>query len=160
MIMLITQRSELKRQLSQTLQASGHSVAIPPHREDMVSELKKSKPHLIVLDLYLSNPSGQKDLQILRDHGYQGSIILLSGPSMMPVLKETFPHGVEQIVQVPTEIAGRYQLGDLQSTIATCIRGRQALIARRAYELYEAGGRRNGRDMEDWLQAEREITMQ
>jgi len=30
-------------------------------------------------------------------------------------------------------------------------------IAKRAYELYERRGRQNGRAMEDWLQAERQL---
>jgi hypothetical protein len=30
-------------------------------------------------------------------------------------------------------------------------------IARRAYELYEARGREHGHDVDDWLQAEREL---
>jgi Protein of unknown function (DUF2934) len=30
-------------------------------------------------------------------------------------------------------------------------------IARRAYELYEARGREDGHDQEDWLQAERDL---
>ena len=30
-------------------------------------------------------------------------------------------------------------------------------IARRAYELYEARGRDDGRDFDDWLEAEREL---
>lgn len=34
---------------------------------------------------------------------------------------------------------------------------RLARIARRAHELYEARGGQDGRDLEDWLQAEREI---
>jgi len=32
-----------------------------------------------------------------------------------------------------------------------------AHIARRAYELYEQRGRQEGRDLEDWLKAEREL---
>ena len=31
-------------------------------------------------------------------------------------------------------------------------------IRRRAYELYEARGRGNGHDLDDWLEAEAEIT--
>jgi hypothetical protein len=31
-------------------------------------------------------------------------------------------------------------------------------IARRAYELYEARGREDGHDLDDWLRAEAEIT--
>ena len=30
-------------------------------------------------------------------------------------------------------------------------------IRRRAYQLYEARGREDGRDLDDWLQAEREV---
>jgi Protein of unknown function (DUF2934) len=30
-------------------------------------------------------------------------------------------------------------------------------VARRAYDLYAARGRKDGHDMEDWLQAEREL---
>lgn len=33
-------------------------------------------------------------------------------------------------------------------------------IARRAFELYEARGREDGRDSDDWLQAERELDEQ
>jgi len=35
-----------------------------------------------------------------------------------------------------------------------------ARIAQRAYELYEANGGRHGHDMEDWLEAERQILSQ
>jgi hypothetical protein len=33
-------------------------------------------------------------------------------------------------------------------------------ISRRAYELYEQRGRKDGYDLEDWLQAELEVTQQ
>ncbi|MGA9416704.1 MAG: DUF2934 domain-containing protein [Terriglobales bacterium] len=34
----------------------------------------------------------------------------------------------------------------------------EEMIRARAYELYEEGGREDGRDLEDWLQAEAEVT--
>jgi hypothetical protein len=36
----------------------------------------------------------------------------------------------------------------------------QEQIRRRAYELYEQRGRGDGHDLEDWLQAESEVTQQ
>jgi hypothetical protein len=33
----------------------------------------------------------------------------------------------------------------------------RSVVARRAYDLYEARGRESGHDVEDWLQAEREL---
>jgi hypothetical protein len=34
---------------------------------------------------------------------------------------------------------------------------KEALVARRAYELYEVRGRQAGDDVQDWLRAEQEI---
>jgi DNA-binding response OmpR family regulator len=167
MIMLLTHRRELREQLSKVLQESGHRVAIPPHREDMLAVLQNSHPRLIILDLYLSDPNGAEDLKLLRDHGYEGTIIVLSGPSMMSVLKDAYASKVESIVLVPVQTNGHLDLGDLQATINACLKGdsrekqekHHTLIAQRAYALYEANGRRDGRDVQDWLQAERDVGM-
>lgn len=121
MIMLLTYRSELREQLKEALEAGGREVAIPPHRRDMVPVLKESRPELIVLDLYLSDPCGADDLKILRESGYQGKIIVLSGPSMMSVLKGAYGDGIHSVVQIPAQIHGRFHLGELLSTIKTCM---------------------------------------
>jgi DNA-binding response OmpR family regulator len=165
MIMLLTHHSDLREQLNEALQQSGHMVAIPAHREDMLTVLKDSQPDLIILDLYLSHPSGADDLKILREHGYTGRTIVLSAPSMMSVLNEAYASGVDRVVKVPVKINGRYDLGELQSTIQSCIhtpnecRTDHRVIAQRAYELYEAGGRYEGCDFQHWLQAERDVAM-
>ena len=117
MIMLITHQSELREQISKSLRESGQTVAIPPHRQDMLTMLKDTKPDLIVLDLYVSDPSGAEDWKMLRDHGFQGGIIILAGPSMMSVLKGMHHGGTVCILQVPTMIDGRFHLGELLSTI-------------------------------------------
>jgi DNA-binding response OmpR family regulator len=165
MIMLLTHQSELRKQLNEALLQSGYNVAIPAHREDMLTVLKESQPDLIILDLYLSHPSGTDDLKMLRDHGYVGRTIVLSAPSKMSVINDTYAHGVDRVVKVPVKINGRYDLGELRSTIKSCIHTpneRQTdhrIIAERAYELYEAGGRDEGYTLQHWLQAERDIAM-
>ena len=163
MIMVLTHRSDLRKQLNEVLQASGYSVAIPSHREERLSMLIECRPVLIVLDLYVSDPSGTEELKELRDHGYRGNIILLSGSSMMPVLKEAYASGIARIIQIPARVKGRYLLGELQAAIRSCMQEihaeqhKDALVARRAYELYEARGRHDGGHVQDWLQAEQEI---
>ena len=42
----------------------------------------------------------------------------------------------------------------IEPGVKTCVAD---LIRRRAYELFEERGRQSGHDVEDWLQAEREI---
>ena len=121
MIMLITDQSELREQISKSLRESGQTVAIPPHRQDMLTTLKESNPDLIILDLYVSDPSGAKDWKMLRDHGFQGGIIILAGPSMMSVLKEMHDGGTVCILQVPAMINGQFHLGELLSTIHSLV---------------------------------------
>lgn len=160
MIMLLLHQPELRRQLSTRLQAEGYAVASPLHRADMVTELNTCEPDVIVLDLYVDHPSGIEDLKILRDAGYQGRIIVLSGASMMPMLKEIYPWRIDSVVQVPPERQGQYHLGTLQSAISSCLKqSHHSTISCRGYAFYESGGRQDGRDLHDWLRAEREIEM-
>ena len=123
------------------LQSSGYSVAIPSHREEGLSMLIECRPTLIVLDLYVSDPSGTEGLKELRDHGYRGTIIVLSGSSMMPILKEAYARGISRVISIPALVKGRYLLGELQAAITSCMQEihahqrKDALVARRAYEL-------------------------
>jgi DNA-binding NtrC family response regulator len=141
MIMLITDQAELRDQLRETLLEGGQTVATPPHRQDMLTTLKDSQPDLIVLDLYVSDPSGVDDLKVLRDHGYRGRLIVLAGPSIMPAVTAAQGSGVVSLL-VPPKINGRFHLGELLSTINTCLKQdlqeeatrHHARIAERAYE--------------------------
>ena len=167
MIMLLTQDSELREQLTEALQQSGHKVGIPAHRENILSMIEDSHPSLIILDLHLSHPSGPHDLKMIRDRGYVERTIVLSSPPMMSVLAEAYASGVDRVVKVPARINGRYDLGELRSTVKSCLQSRAAsarptnhgAIAQRAYELYEAGDRHEGSNLEHWLQAERDIAL-
>lgn len=81
----------------------------------------------------------------------------------MPVLKDAFASGITRVISIPARVEGRYLLGELQAAITSCMheihaeQHKEALVARRAYELYEARGRHDGGEVEDWLQAEQEI---
>lgn len=163
MIMVLTHRSDLRNPLNEVLQANGYSVAIPSHREERLPMLIEYRPVLIVLDLYVSDPSGTEQLKELREHGYRETVILLSGLSMMSVLKEAYASRITKVISIPAYVKGRYLLGELQAAVRSCMqeihaeRHKDALVARRAYELYEARGRHDGGEVQDWLQAEQEI---
>lgn len=53
------------------------------------------------------------------------------------------------------EMRGAYNAPDAGAQPSSAID--DDAIARRAYEIYESRGRIDGRDVEDWLQAEREL---
>ena len=167
MIMVITYRNELREQLTRTLQAQGHQVVIPTHRGDATAALKDCTPGLVILDLYISHPSGREVLQKFRDQGYQGKVLVLSAPSMTSVLNQTYSTGVDKVVQIPVKINGQFDFGELESAVDLCLksdpgngRGRcEASIAKRAYDLYQAAGCEDGQDVQHWLLAERELAL-
>lgn len=165
MILLVTHRQELREQLNTTLQARGHQTCVSMHRQDVVAMMKSCRPHLIVLDMYVAEPSGAAVLETFRAQGYVGRVVMLSGPSMMSVLDEVCPNGVDAVVRIPEKIAGHYDCGELIVAIEMSLKRavgqpaeniRRACIAQRAHELFEEGGRQNGSDVHDWLRAEQE----
>ena len=100
-----------------------------------------------MFDMYLSEPSGVDVLKTIRHRGYHGRVLLLSSQSMTSVLHDAYPMGVDKVVQVPEKVAGHFDFGELELAIDMCLKCNlqqerahyQAVIAKRAHELYEGG---------------------
>lgn len=122
MIMLLTHRADLREQLAKSLEAKGHAVCIPPHRTDVMAETKESQPDLIVLDMYLDDPAGNTVLQNLRQNGYKGTVIALSGPSQVVSMAGACALGIYRILKLPVQVAGSYDLGELETAVETALR--------------------------------------
>lgn len=56
-----------------------------------------------------------------------------------------------------TRVNGRARDVAIKQAAPSSIKGGDGEIARRAYDLYVARGCEDGHDVEDWLQAEREL---
>ena len=163
MIMLLTHRSEVREALNANLHASGYQTCVPAHRDEVQAAMTDRYPDLIVLDLYLAQPSGAEVLRRLRQDGYQGKVIVLSGESMVSVLHDAQSLGLDKVIHIPARIGERFDFGELMISIETALKdgGREhhhARIARRAYELYEHSGYKDGHDVENWIRAEREVS--
>jgi len=65
--------------------------------------------------------------------------------------------GVDQVIGGFQGDGGALNLDQVESAIKMALR---SSIAKRAFELYEARGRTRGKDLDDWLEAEREIFTQ
>ena len=124
MIMLLTHRSDLREQIVKSLEARGHAVCIPPHRTDAKTEMKESQPDLVVLDMYLDNPAGSLVLQNLRDDGYNGSVIALSGPSQVTSVDASHSLGLHRVLKLPAQVAGSYDLGELETVVEASLKVR------------------------------------
>lgn len=154
MIMLVTFQEEFRHQLVTSLDSKGYKVCVPPHREDVLPMAKEQQPLVVLLDMYISSPNGLEVLQQLRTQGYTGKIVLLGGHSISSTISQAFRLGVDQVVGGPQWIDEPSNLSQVETAIQTAL---HSAIAARASELYESRGRMHGKDLEDWLEAERQI---
>jgi len=154
MIMVVTFQEEFRKKICSFLEGKGYMVCIPPHRADMLPFVVEKKPLVIVLDMYVTEPSGLKVLRELRAQNYRGKVVLLAGQSISSLISETWHFGVEQVIGGLQGVSESFNLEQVESAIKTALHSE---IARRAFELYEARGRTQGDHLEDWLEAERQI---
>jgi DNA-binding NarL/FixJ family response regulator len=153
-IMVITFQENFREQLIPFLEKQGFEVCVPPHREDVLPMANTKQPLVVVLDMYVSTPNGIEVLQQLRTQGYKGRVVLLGGSSVSSLISQAFHFGVDQVVGGPHLVGDPINLGQVETAIRTSL---HSLIATRALELYESKGRTQGHDLDDWLEAEREI---
>ncbi|GJL62708.1 MAG: hypothetical protein NPIRA04_13620 [Nitrospirales bacterium] len=114
------------------------------------------QPLVVLLDMYVSHPSGLEVLRELRAHGFKGKVVLLGGSSMSSVISQAHHLKVDQVVGGPQWVDGPATLlcGQVEAAIHATL---YASIARHAYELYEARGKTHGQDLDDWFKAEQLI---
>jgi DNA-binding NarL/FixJ family response regulator len=154
MIMIVTFHEELRGTISAFLSEKGYEVCVPPHRRDVIPLVKEKSPLVIVLDMYVAEPNGLEMLKELRAQNYHGKIVALAGTSVRSLMSQASQLGVDQVIGGFQGSGGALNLDQVESAIKMTL---HSGIAKRAFELYESGGRRHGYALEDWLQAEREI---
>jgi DNA-binding NarL/FixJ family response regulator len=75
------------------------------------------------LDLYLAQPSGAEVLRWLRQDGYHGKVIVLSGESMVSVLHDVQSLGLDKVVHIPARIGECFDFGEVMIAIGTALKG-------------------------------------
>ncbi|MDR4458975.1 MAG: DUF2934 domain-containing protein [Nitrospirales bacterium] len=154
MIMIVTFHEEFRGKISAFLSEKGHEVCVPPHRQDVISLVKEKSPLVIVLDMYVAEPNGLDVLKELRAQNYHGGIVALAGTSVRSLMSQASQLGVDQVIGGFQGDGGAVNLDQVESAIKMAL---HSSIAKRAFELYESRGRTKGKDLDDWLEAERQI---
>ncbi|HSF10367.1 MAG TPA: response regulator [Nitrospirales bacterium] len=154
MIMIVTFHEEIRGKISAFLSEKGYEVCVPPHRQDVIPLVKEKSPLVIVLDMYVAAPNGLDVLKELRAQHYHGRIVALAGTSVRSLMSQASQLGVDQVIGGFQGDGGALNLDQVESAIKMAL---HSSIAKRAFELYVAGGRTKGKDLDDWLEAEREI---
>ena len=154
MIMIVTFHEELRDPMRSFLTGKGYEVCVPPHRQDVFPLIKEKSPVVVVLDMYVAEPSGLEVLKELRAQNYRGKVVALAGTSVSSLMSQAFKLGVDQVIGGFQGGGGALNFDQVESAIKTAL---HPDIAKCAYELYEARGRTKGNDLGDWFEAERQI---
>lgn len=154
MIMIVTFHEEFRGKISAFLSEKGYEVCIPPHRQDVIPLIKEKSPLVVVLDMYVAEPNGLDMLKELRAQNYHGGIVALAGTSVRSLMSQASRLGVDQVIGGFQGDGGALNLDQVESAIKMAL---HSGIAKRAFELYEARGRTKGKELDDWLEAERQM---
>jgi DNA-binding NtrC family response regulator len=101
MLIISTIDPILKSHLHQTLNEKSDPFLILEEGENITDSVFRHHPSLVILDLYLSHPSGIQILRQLRAEGYAGKVVVLGGQSAQSLVPEATRMGALQIVGRP-----------------------------------------------------------
>ena len=122
MLLIATIDPILRKNLHQTLTEKGDPFLLLEEGEDIVEAVFRHNPSIVVVDLYLTHPSGLEILRQLREKGFSGKVVVLGGQSTQNLTPEASRLGAVQIVGRPfnaSQILGavRVASGDLDQDV-------------------------------------------
>ena len=101
MLLIATIDPVLRSHLQQTLTEKGNPFRLVEEGENIVDLACRHHPSLVIVDLYLTHPSGIEILRELRTEGYSGKVLVLGGQSAQTLAPEATRLGALQIVGRP-----------------------------------------------------------
>lgn len=104
MILIVTHEVELGENLTRWLEERHYQSTFLQEGDQALQMVNQASPALIVVDVYLQNPSGMEFLGRLRETGYKGKVILLSGLSESTKVPHALHLGVDQVLGRPLSV--------------------------------------------------------
>ena len=111
MVLIITHNEQFGRSVTEWLNNKGFPSSLACNGQQGLMRARQQVPTVVVLDLYVQEPSGMDVLHQLREQGYTGKVILMGGMSVSPMIPEALRLGVDQV------IGGESILGPLECAI-------------------------------------------
>lgn len=101
MLLIATIDPVLRTNLQENLAGKNEPFLLLEEGEDIIEAVFRHAPSMVVLDLYLTSPSGLEILRQLRQKGFSGKVVLLGGQSAQTLAPEASRLGAIQIVGRP-----------------------------------------------------------
>jgi DNA-binding response OmpR family regulator len=120
MILLLTHRTDLAEQITQSLTTKGYRVCVPQRRADLRQHLASTTPELVILDMCeLDHYAGDVALQDLRRRGFTGPVITISGHPEASSRDDSYGPLLHSVLIVPSAVGAAYDLGELELAVET-----------------------------------------
>lgn len=103
-LVVATPDTVFRGQLKQWLLEHGETCLEAESGEEVFAHVRRAKPELVIVDLYLQQPEGLDVVRRLRAQGYRGKIILLGGQTVESLTPEAFRLGALQIPGRPLQM--------------------------------------------------------
>jgi DNA-binding response OmpR family regulator len=100
-ILLVTHEVEFAKHVGRLLEAEGYPVTLAFQGSEVITLVTQVNPQLIIVNLYLRNPSGLDVLRKLRAQGYGGKIVVLAGNSVSSEIPQALFLGIDQVLGQP-----------------------------------------------------------
>ena len=101
MLLIATTDPILRSHLRHLLSENGQPFLLLGKGENVASLVARHHPSLVILDFYLTHPSGIEVLRQIRAEGYAGKVVVLGGQSAQTLVPEATRLGALQIVGRP-----------------------------------------------------------
>lgn len=101
MLLIATIDPILRKNLQQILTKKGDPFLLLDEGENIIETVLRHNPSLVVVDLYLTHPSGLEILRQLREKGFSGKVVMLGGQSNQSLAPEASHLGAVQIIGRP-----------------------------------------------------------
>ncbi len=122
MLLIATIDPDLRKNLQENLTHKNEPFLLLEEGENIIDLVFRHTPSMVVLDIYLTRPSGLEILRELRAKGFSGKVVLLGGQSAQTLAPEASRLGAIQIVGRPfnaNQVLGavRVASGDLDQDL-------------------------------------------
>jgi ActR/RegA family two-component response regulator len=101
MLLIATIDPILRKNLQHTLTEKGDPFLLLGEGENIIESVLHHNPSLVVVDLYLTHPSGLEILRQLREKGFSGKVVVLGGQCTQTLTPEACHLGAVQIIGRP-----------------------------------------------------------
>lgn len=101
MLLIATIDPILRSHLHQALMGKKEKFLLLEEGENIIEAVFYHHPSVVILDLYMSHPSGLDIFRQLRSKGYTGNVVVLGGQSTQTLSQEAMRLGTLQIVGRP-----------------------------------------------------------